>query len=331
MLLLALRLFWRWRKGRSGAALLIGWNAALLVFFLSIVFAGGETYYRFFVDTTDTFALNKVSKRWGERYYAFNNFNSRDNIDFERQRSGKRRITFLGDSFTAGHGIKNVDDRLGNLIRAKHPEWEVHVMALNGIETLDLIEFVPKITDVDHYELDVVVLGYCMNDISPLTPGISQTYDRIYSFAESLNWLERESYFANTMAFRLMAINEPAFEGYFNRLHNTYSGQTWETQQNIMRDLVQQIRSRGGQLVVITWPFIGLTDANYLFADTHQKLDDFWKSQHVPHLDLSPILAQKAPDELVVNAWDAHPNEAANALVLPAVEALLESVVSGSQ
>ncbi|MCH8330053.1 MAG: hypothetical protein IH946_01520 [Bacteroidetes bacterium] len=112
---------------------IITWNLVMLLLILSVAFLGGETYYRFFVDTTDSFGLNMITKRWAERYYQFNNLQARDNIDYEMKiEPGKRRITFIGDSFTAGHGIKSVDNRFANIIRKTYSELEVHVLAGNG-------------------------------------------------------------------------------------------------------------------------------------------------------------------------------------------------------
>ena len=316
------------KAGAAGMGMVLGWNAVLLGLLTSLLFLGGETYYRFMVDTTDTFAINKVSTRWGERYYSYNNFNSRDNVDFQPQRTpGKRRVTFLGDSFTAGHGIKNLEHRLGNRIRAQHPEWEVHVMAVNGVESDVLKDFLIKIQRVDNYELDVVVLGYCLNDISYLTEGISDIYDRIYAFKDNLNWLERESYLINTFAFRLMAMNEPAFDDYYQRLRDTYTGATWEQQKATLTQMINYVRSQNAQLVVVGWPFINTIDDDYYFAEAHYKLQGFWKEQGVPHIDLWPVLAPHLDEELTVNAWDAHPNERANEIVTSVVDSLLQQRV----
>lgn len=326
VLLLVLRTLARKRKkaDSSSWASLLGWNALLLLFLVSIVFLAGETYYRFAVDTTNTFSINKVSQRWFERYYDKNNFNTRDNIDYPRPLTpGKRRITIIGDSFTAGHGIKNVEDRMGNILRKIHPEWEVHVMALNGIESDQQAEFLPKFAEVDGYEYDIVLLAYCLNDIVYLTPGMGAVYDKIYAYSENLGWLERNSYFVNTLTFQLMAINDPSFADYWDRLENTYSGNTWQQQQQTLASIEGYIRSRNARLMVVTWPFLNAVGPDYRFEEIHEQLDAFWKQGQVPHLDLLPLFRSSNPEDLVVNEYDAHPNELANVMATTAVNKFL--------
>jgi len=134
--LLLLFLLFRFTRG-SGKKL--SWQRILLFNLFSIFlmvglcFSGGELYYRFVYDTTDSIAYTKVSKRWGERYIVENSAGFRDNVQYALTNApGKRRVSFLGDSFTAGHGVKSVEDRFPNLIRAKHPDWEIHVLAKIG-------------------------------------------------------------------------------------------------------------------------------------------------------------------------------------------------------
>lgn len=102
-----------------------------------LVLFGGEVYYRFVVDATDSFGLSKTHRRWMERHWRTNNVGVRDDLDyFDYVAPGKtRRLTFLGDSFTAGHGVADVERRFANLIRRERPDWEVHAIARNGNDT----------------------------------------------------------------------------------------------------------------------------------------------------------------------------------------------------
>ena len=127
----------RIRKQYSRWRTLIVGNILVLLFLLSLLVLIAKSYYRFLYDTTDSFGLTKTTKRWFKRYYQINKSGFRDNLPVYMIKPDptKPRITFLGDSFTAGHGIKNVDDRFANQIRKMHPELEVHVFAKNGWDT----------------------------------------------------------------------------------------------------------------------------------------------------------------------------------------------------
>lgn len=135
--------------------LLLG-NLLVLFFLGSLVILFGEAYYRFYYDTTDSFALTKTSARWLQRHVHLNNAKLRDNVDYSISiLPGRRRITFIGDSFTEGQGIADVDKRFANRIRSLHPEWDIHVLAIGGLDTGRELAWLNELFK-DHYEYDEV-------------------------------------------------------------------------------------------------------------------------------------------------------------------------------
>ena len=310
-------LFWRLSNKQKGGFRLIIGNILLFAFLGIVILLSGETYYRFFIDRTDSFALNKLSTRWGQRHYQYNNLRARDNIDYQYQiESGKRRLSIIGDSFTAGHGVKNIEDRFANIIRNQHPELEVHVIAANGLETIDELGLVRKLHD-EGYQFDMVLLVYCLNDIAYLLPKANAIYERIYSFNDGLGYFGRNSYFVNTLMFRWFALNDKDFLNYSDFVLEGYSGETFNTHKQVMQDLKSQLKAYGAGFKVVTFPF--LHNANtYAFNGVHENLNDFWRKQHVDHLDLRGTF--EGEKNLIVNRFDAHPNEKAHKLTAEAVE-----------
>lgn len=293
---------------------LVVWNIILLLGLLSFTFLITESYYRFYVDTTDSFALNKISQRWIKRHFTLNNFTVRDNVDYEAKIApGKRRLTIFGDSFTAGHGVPDVDDRFANLLRRTNPNWEVHVMAYNGLNSADQLDVFKKLAE-GGYQFDVVLLAYCLNDLDYLLPEAPKIYERIYAFNENLGLFGRNSYFVNTMLFRLFAINDPDFMNYSDFVKTGYFDETWLKQQKVLRAFNTISNDLGGKLTVVTFPFFHHRQDNYQFLEVHQKLSSFWPSVNANHLDLLPVYAPYSDEDLVVNAYDAHPNEFAHKL-----------------
>src|SRR5258708_517809 len=131
--------FWRKHKRQKVVgdwrAVFFG-NLLLFLTLVSMLLFGGECYYRFCYDKTDSLDYTKTSTRWFERYWHTNSTGCRDNVEYTLSiPRDKHRVTFLGDSFTAGQGIKNVDDRFVNRIRHAHPEWDVHMLAQLGFDT----------------------------------------------------------------------------------------------------------------------------------------------------------------------------------------------------
>ncbi len=100
-------IFMRAKKGHHNKYLVIfAGNILFLLFFLSLLTLSLEIYYRFIFDSTDSIILTNVSRRWYKKHYKANKSGFRDDIEYERAASpGMGRITFVGDSFTAGQGF----------------------------------------------------------------------------------------------------------------------------------------------------------------------------------------------------------------------------------
>src|SRR5712671_4360218 len=212
----------RWRQLLAG-------NAMVLAFLFSLILLGGELYYRFFFDSSDSLSFTKTSRRWFLRYWHNNSVEIRDNIEYSLVLSGgTRRISFVGDSFTAAHGIRNVENRFVNIIRRAHPEWEVHMLARPGLDTGDEISDLRYLTGKG-YQLGQVVLVYCLNDVADLMPEWNGIL--LNKQAEKSGWLLRNSYFVNTLYNRWQVSHNPLMKSYFGFVMGAYRGPLWQKQQ----------------------------------------------------------------------------------------------------
>jgi lysophospholipase L1-like esterase len=269
--------------------------------------------------------------RWVERHYRFNEWGLRDSVDYSLRRNGsaKRRVTFLGDSFTAGHGIADVNDRFVNIIRASRPEWEIQSLAMDGMDTgreiKSLQQFLAK-----RYELDVVVLVYCLNDISDLIDEWNETLPLIQESRRKQGFLLRNSYAISTLYFRYKVLNNPSATHYFRFVHDHYEGATWKTQQSRLSVLQRIIESNGGRLLVVTFPFLHALGPENPFRGIHEKLAALWRNLGIPHLDLLTTFESSDPDEWVLNPYDAHPNHAAHGQAARKIETFLETELGGN-
>lgn len=313
----------RVKGGKAGWVRVLWFNVLSLVVLVTLAFGGGELYYRYIYDTTDSLAYTKVSQQWGRRYYLENAAGFRDNIQYSTLRApGKRRISFLGDSFTAGHGIKSVEDRFPNLIRAAHPEWEIHVLAKLGLDTGAELAEVQKYHR-DGYQFDVVVLVYCLNDVADLFPEWIAALTRINEDVAHPGWLRRHSYFFDILYHRYQAAHNPYVKEYYSFVRQGYTGPTWELQKKRLRLLRDLVQASGGRFMVVTFPFLQSLGEHYEYRNAHEQLDRLWTQLNVPHLDLLNSFTNLSREKLTVNRYDAHPNEFANAIAARAIDAFL--------
>ena len=321
-------------RARLRRAPLAGWggilagNALVLMFLVSLAFLGLESYYRFVSDQTDALGDTLVSTKWSRRYCHKNNIGVRDNLDYAYPRTpGKRRVTFVGDSFTVGLGVRDVEDRFVNRIRRRHPEWEVHAVAQPGLETSNEVEAVHNLVVSNHYQLDLVVLIYNMNDIGEVMPNWIAEYKNLVADKFRNSWLCRNSYLVNLYYSRWQLQRNRYFQHYFEELQAAYSGPIFERHKIALTAMRNMTFVRGGRLLVVTFPFL---HAPLQFKSAHERMAGFWAENGVPHLDLLPVFSNLPPATITVNSRDAHPNEHAHALAAEAIDGFLNEQLGKS-
>jgi hypothetical protein len=324
--------FRRMRAGGGGARTrraLVAGNLLVLATLLSFTVLAGELWFRFAYDATDSFDATRASSRWFERHYKLNSDSFRDDVEYDLGPvpAGRRRVTFVGDSFTAGQGVADVSDRFANRVRAARPGWDVHVFAINGWDTGPELAFlektVPQYTK-GRYGLDEVVLVYCLNDICDVVPGMSELGERIRR-AHERGVLAQSSWLFDMIRFLWVASTDDEIRGYFPQVQSAHLGAAWEKQALRLTEMRDFVASHGGRLSVVTWPMLHRLGKDYPFRETHERLDAFWKSQGVAHLDLLGVFGDGNSSDLVVNRFDAHPNEQAHRIASDAIRKFLDA------
>lgn len=306
---------------------LVLWNLMILTFLVSIIFTTGETYYRFYVDTTDSFALNKISQRWNKRHFKLNNKDVRDNINYRTVKAKNKtiRISILGDSFSTGHGVKDVNDRFSNILRARYKKLEIHNFSFNGMNTSMQVRLLEKLKSTD-YSTDVFLLAFCLNDVDQNIPQAKQIYNDVKRFNSGLSYFEKNSYFINTMAFRAYAQITPECKNYGQFVLEGYEGEAWKKQMKLFKEVQQLSKEMNTKLAVVTFPFLQKPYNEYQFKKAHAKLSAYWHANQVPHLDLLETYKPYLGESLTVNEFDAHPNEFAHQLAASAIESFLHQI-----
>ncbi|MBS0265126.1 MAG: hypothetical protein JSS02_24555, partial [Planctomycetes bacterium] len=113
-------------RARTQRLQMRGLNLGLSVW---MFFAGAtlvEMYFSLIYDQSDSFNMTNVSKRWFARHVRKNEAGFRDQNPLPRKLGkGVHRLWFVGDSFTYGHGVKNVSnrfsDRVALALEQSHP------------------------------------------------------------------------------------------------------------------------------------------------------------------------------------------------------------------
>lgn len=135
---------------------LVGVHIGMLFF---IIFE----YIFMFIPLSHGIGYTLSSQLWFSKYWKpINRFGFRD-YDIAEDTTNKKKIIVVGDSFVAGHGIKNIENRFSNILQRKigRDSYYVFNLGINGADTLQEIRLLKSFP----YKADILILEYSPNDI----------------------------------------------------------------------------------------------------------------------------------------------------------------------
>ncbi len=315
------------QRSRQAPRRLFAVNAGLSLAMLLVLITAGELAFACFADFSDTFNISNVSKRWlalhveGEENE--NGFRDRNELTTYVP-GGKQRIIFLGDSFTAGHGIRRMEDRFTDLIAArlerdKPGKFLVANLALPAYDALLVTQLAKEELLKKHYEMAACVYVYNLNDVDRFDPQTAESLQAIQN-SEPTFFLFRNTYLLNWLYFRMVAFRNTGAQSYYENLRRSYESEPWAKVRDLLKDLQQQCQAQGVDFRMVIFPFVNDVGEHYPFRAAHERIVEFCKAEKIPVLDLEPIFRSHANENLVVSRFDAHPNERAHVIAAQAIE-----------
>ncbi|HUG91008.1 MAG TPA: hypothetical protein VML55_09255 [Planctomycetaceae bacterium] len=311
-------------------------NALLSAWMFLAALTAIELYFAVIYDESDSFNMTNVSKKWYYRHVdrhrrwltidAANNrgMSYRDDREFPtRVTADQQHICFIGDSFTLGHGVPEVADRFSNRVRRalelREPgRYAVSNLAEAGTHLLWVADHIEALLRNNH-PIDTFVYVLCLNDIEPFELGHDSFYRDLGSHGPSF-FLFRDTYFFNLAYFRFKQFTLPEVRNYYSFVREFYDGPAWERMRAKLLDVAAMCRRQGAEFQVVVFPFLHNLGSDYPFADAHARIVAACGEAGIPVLDLAPVLAPHVDEGLMVNRFDAHPNERAHALAAQAIE-----------
>jgi carbamoyltransferase len=238
-------------------------------------------------------------------YVRTNHQGFRSNFDFNKESQAKKRIIFLGDSFTAGNGVAN-EDRFSDLLMNSIGNLECDNFALSGSGTDQQVLIYEHIAK--QFDHDLIVLGFALWDIKrlgPETPWGAKPYfsekggeldlcnipvprPTISRWQQGKNNVDKyEPYPAAKRLYELSsAIYEDLAswvresESYFSELLLSYrsinrygqyynnTGQHW----HLMKSIIKRLIDDSDNKTIILLPIPDVTALSSVFKDTYQTL-----------------------------------------------------------
>jgi len=267
-----------------------------------------ELYFSAIHDQSDGFNLTRSGRQWFERHWKpVNSLGYRD-AEPAAPSPGQKTVMILGDSFAAGHGIERAENRFSDVAaRALGPGWKVYNVSQPGWDTVDEA----KAMRAFPVKPDVIVLCYYLNDIFHAAKDVG------YPLAFSVNLptgftkqLIGVSALADYVYWRLArGGNLSGGAGTFwDTLKGAYADPAvWSIHANALEDIAAYCRENRITLVAVVFPML---QAPAESAPITGKVAGALAAMGADVIDLTATFQGRPARELVVNALDAHPNEA---------------------
>ncbi|MFN8309507.1 MAG: SGNH/GDSL hydrolase family protein [Chitinophagales bacterium] len=325
-------------------------RGALLLASVISVFYLTECVFMF-LPVSQGINLAYCSKIWFQKYWRLNDQRYRDreydNNDFDPRR---KKIFFIGDSYTAGHGIKNPADRVSDLVAEKlGPQYVVFNFGQNGSDTKDELRRLLEVPFKPH----IVVWQHCMNDIEYLGNSKAQLYKRMttspsmcfrlfswmssYSFAlnyafwnyqsfkqsmETIKNSDEEAAFfhSNPHPFQALRVKFYNMESVRQRLSGSEIALYLDTisYNRHIADLVSvdSICKRNNiKMIMLFYPYSDDRSLHQMKDDMVRSLEESVEQHGVKTLDVFSSATEITENERVVGHLDPHPGVAWNRLV----------------
>lgn len=238
-------------------------------------------------------------------------FRDSNNGPWEIWKKEDRKILFLGDSVTEGADVLWEEaypaqvEKILNRSEEKARVVNWGVSATNSVQHLALLKYKALALGPD-----LVVLGYCLNDIET-------------RFIEKRPWVVRKIwenlYFVQFLAYRLSSwlqnrefhhakdarVVEAAVSDYQERILELYRPDIWQGAENTLKRMNEMCRAKGVPFAVVLFPFQKQVTGE-LGDSVQRQIGDFLDRENIPSLDILKVFKSRSEDALYLQGDPIH-------------------------
>ena len=296
----------------------LGGNIATLLLLVVLLFVGLEMAFMFVAQSQEG-GQTLASHIWFERYWPPMTGDYRDVPKTDTV--GKKKVLVVGDSFTAGHGLKSVDERFGNVLGQKlsGKQYVTYNLGISGSDTRDEYARLLKFGKTP----DVLVLQYFPNDIEKvardhgLIPAGFTPYSDVPRIFQSLFI---KSYLFNYLYWQFPHGNFAPFDNYARTAYGTPA--IINDHLSDLNQFVDYAKAHNAQLYVVLFPFVHNLEQS---AEYTKPVVDFFRKNNVPILEVGKLIGDIDVKDRVVGRNDGHASAVVNKRVGEALFNLMES------
>jgi hypothetical protein len=306
VLLIVLSLFSFWKFIAQNLKLSENTKAKFFSVIISVTIFYAFEFYFTFKTKSHSIGYSYAGILWNFKFW--NPINKAGFRDHEIQHnSNNKTIFFIGDSFTEGHGIENIDDRYSDIIKKSLPNYNVYNLGVNGIGTKKEIDFLT----LAPIKPNIVFWQYFSNDIDELLPkyGYHFSFEPYNDVNSIIQKIVKSSFLFNYIFWALPHKDSQSYlEGLSSGIKNKELIK--EHLQNC--DLIIKYCSENHiKLVFIAFPLFVADEKNPF--NTHAKfMSDYIASKSLETINVDSLTKDLKVDDKVVNNFDSHASKLVN-------------------
>lgn len=291
-------------------------NTATVLLSVFILFIVLEAVFMF-IPRSHSIDYTLASKLWYAKYWKpINSLGFRD----KEPESRKPVIFFVGDSFTAGHGLKSVDDRFSDIVRKdlnnKETKYSVINIGKPNLDSRGEFEEMKNFIYMTRIKPDKIVLQYGGNDIEGAAGANGLIFEGFHPPPDMNKFgmfLGSGSYLLNYIYF-LFPREHMGMPSYISYLTKAYKNDNILSKHKADIGLfINYARENSIQLIVVVFPF--LTDVESSDSMYVNDIVKYFEDNKVSVINVSPLVKGLPVDERIVNKNDSHPSVKINRIV----------------
>jgi len=279
-----------------------------------------------------------AARLWFSKYWEVNSLGYRDKELSADKDGDKFKIVIIGDSFVAGHGIKDPSKRFSDLLQEKLPNtYRVYNLGLNGADTqaeyAKLVQFPikPNLIILAHHPNDIERVPRAESSFYQPHLG-SETYMASILPVSIQKIFTKNSYLVNYFYWKFNPITsldeEASIAG--KEYFETEAGQTNHLSaylnESMFKEHLQNLyqfvllsREEGIPLALMLFPetWAGTLEFSETFAS--QPIQAFFQRQNIGVLNVYSVMKAIPIEQRIVNNNDAHPSELAHQKIADAL------------
>lgn len=290
-------------------------NAGTVLFSLFVIFILLESIFMFIPRSHST-DYTLASKLWYKKYWKpINSLGFRD----DEPNNNAPVILFVGDSFTAGHGLKSVDDRFSNIVdkelNKKKRKYTIINIGKPNLDSKSEYEEMKNFLYMTRIKPQKIILQYFGNDIEGVAADnglIFEGFRPPSDMNKFILFIGSGSYFFNYLYF--LFPREYLGMPYITYLTKVYKNNVILSQhKDDLKLFVNYARENSIQLIVLVFPFLNdMAKSDALYVND---IVNFFRMNEISVINVSAIARDIPLHERTVNKNDSHASKKLNKII----------------